>query len=68
MIYLIASAVVAFLAGWLAYGLAQRKGRNATGWMVASVLFIVPVMILAVLPSLRGHDRLPPSAGGGARP
>lgn len=64
MLFLVASIVVAALAGWLAYGLAQRKGRSAMGWMVASVLFILPVMILAVLPSRKGHDRLPSNAGG----
>jgi uncharacterized membrane protein YeaQ/YmgE (transglycosylase-associated protein family) len=64
MPYLIASVVVAVLAGWLAAGLARRKGRSVTGWTIASVLFIVPVMILAVLPSLRGHERLPPNVGG----
>jgi len=66
MPYLVASLVVAALAGWLAYGLARRKGRNAVGWTAASVIFIVPVMVLAVLPPKREHDRLPPKAGEGA--
>ncbi len=60
--YLIVSVVVAALAAWLAYGLARRKGRNAVGWAVASAILIVPVMVLAVLPSLKGHDRLPPNS------
>jgi len=65
VLYLIVSGIVAFLAGWLAYGLAARKRRNPWGWMVASVLLIVPVLILAVLPPAPGGtDRLPPASGG----
>ena len=64
MIYFAVSILVAFLAGWLAYGLARRKGRNAWGWMTASVVLIVPVLILAVLPPAHdGTDRLPPATG-----
>ena len=65
MIYLAVSILVSFLAGWLAYGLARRKGRNAWGWMIASVLLVVPVLILAVMsPVQGGSDRLPPATGG----
>lgn len=65
MLYLILSIVVAVLAGWLAYGLAARKRRNPWGWTIASVLFIVPVLVLAVLPPAPGGtDRLPPAGGG----
>lgn len=67
MVYMVVSILVSFLAGWLAYGLARRKGRSAWGWMIASVLFIVPVLILAVLPPAEGgSDRLPPAKGGQA--
>ena len=62
--YLIVSVAVAALAAWLAFDLAKRKGRNPIAWAVASAILIVPVMVLAVLPSKKGHDRLPPDTDG----
>jgi hypothetical protein len=56
MPFLIGSAVAALLAGWLAYGLAARKRRSAWAWAVASAILIVPLFVLAVLPSNRPGD------------
>lgn len=53
MAFYLGSLVVAVFAGWLAYGLAERKGRNRWGWTLASVVLIVPVLVLAVLPTKR---------------
>lgn len=50
MVLLAILCLLAFAAGWLAYRLAQSKGRNPWIWMTASILFIVPVVILLVLP------------------
>jgi len=53
MAFMVGSAVMAVFAAWLAYGLAERKGRSPWGWAVASLILIVPVLVLAVLPSKR---------------
>ncbi len=56
MSYLVvASLAAAFLAGLLAYHLAGRKGRNRKVWMVASVFLLVPVLMLAILPTKHGQ-------------
>lgn len=59
MAFMVGSVVMAVFAGWLAYGLAQRKGRSPWGWAVASLILIVPVLVLAVLPSKRPEQREP---------
>ena len=46
----LAYLIVAFLMGLIAYRLAVQRGRSPWGWMVASVLFVFPALILALLP------------------
>lgn len=43
--------LIAFVAGWYALRLAERKGRNSYSWMSATVLLGVPVFILMALPA-----------------
>ena len=51
MLFPVAYAVVALLAGAAAYRLAERRGRSPRVWMIASVLFVLPALILPLLPS-----------------
>ena len=48
----IASLVlIAVLAGLTADRLARRKGRSRGPWVFASALFILPLFLLAILPT-----------------
>lgn len=50
MPFLIVATIVSVLAGVCAHYLARRKGRAVKPWVIASVLFILPVVILLLLP------------------
>jgi hypothetical protein len=50
MILLIASLIFAVLAGSLAYRTAAAKRRGTYLWTIASVVLILPVLILLLLP------------------
>ncbi|MEM7290241.1 MAG: hypothetical protein AAF412_07745, partial [Pseudomonadota bacterium] len=56
MIVMLALLVIAAIAGWYAYRLAEQKGRRPRLWMVLTVFFLVPLLVLLVLPSTRDLD------------
>lgn len=47
----IISLLLAFALGWWAFRLADSKGRNPYLWMIATVIFVFPILVLAMLPS-----------------
>lgn len=51
MAIFVISLIVALVAGWLAYRLGERKGRNPRAWMAVSVLLVVPLLLLVLLPA-----------------
>ncbi len=51
MAFLLFTLLLAVLAGFAAHYLARRKRRAAQPWVWASVLFLFPVAILALLPA-----------------
>ncbi|MEM7024667.1 MAG: hypothetical protein AAF637_19120 [Pseudomonadota bacterium] len=61
MAFLAISLVIALITGLLAYRVAERKGRSPGTWMTATVLFVVPLLLLVLLPA-----RCPPTACPGA--
>ncbi len=58
MAYLVVALVMTVLAGLTAHYLAQKKGRAVRPWVIFSVLFILPVLLLALLPARDGKDTL----------
>jgi apolipoprotein N-acyltransferase len=63
MAIFVISLIAALAAGWLAYRLAEHKGRSPRAWMAASVLLVVPLLLLVLLPA-----RCPPGALSGSGP
>ena len=57
MAYQLAYVGLALLAGVAAYWLALRKGRSPRLWMIASVFFAFPLLVLAILPSQNLAER-----------
>lgn len=53
--------IISLLAGLFAYHLAERKRRNPRVWMIASVLLVVPLLLLAVLPAKRASRPTAPT-------
>ncbi|MEM9439400.1 MAG: hypothetical protein AAGA73_03050 [Pseudomonadota bacterium] len=43
--------LIVFLLGWWAFRLAESKGRNPHFWMIATVIFGIPILILLLLPA-----------------
>lgn len=56
MLALVLSLLIAVASGWYAFELAGRKGRHQHAWMIATVLFLLPLLILLILPSAKDKD------------
>lgn len=58
MAYLILAVLLTVLAGLSAHYLALKKRRAVRPWVIVSVLFILPVFLLALLPAKDEQDTL----------
>ena len=47
---------------WLALRLAQKRGRDPIFWTIATVFFIFPLLILAILPPVKKKPGAPDKA------